>query len=122
MVAVKGEDLWSDSVSERLRSADALSEPKLEAVHAALCEGCPVEPWPYGNATSINPLLVTLGPSPGNSPDRAVALTCPRRAGGIATRNTRIAEAFGTGSATLRVRSWKSEAPPRRTLTPCWAT
>ncbi len=24
--------------------------------------------WPYGNATSINPLLVTLGASPGNSP------------------------------------------------------
>ena len=27
---------------------------------------------PYGNATSINPLLVTLGPSPGGSPDRSV--------------------------------------------------
>ena len=65
-------DLWSDSVGERLRSAGALSEPELEAVHAELCEGCPVEPWPYGNATSINPLLVTLGPSPGNSPSRAV--------------------------------------------------
>ena len=64
MAAVMGKDLWSDSVGERLRSARALSEPELEAVHAALCEGCPVEPWPYGNATSINPLLVTLGPSP----------------------------------------------------------
>ena len=72
MAVVKGEDLWSDSVGQRLRSARALSEPELEAVHAALCEGCPVEPWPYGNATSINPLLVTLGPSPGNSPNRAV--------------------------------------------------
>ena len=72
MAAVKGKDLWSDSVGERLRSAGALSEPELEAVHAALCEECPVEPWPYGNATSINPLLVTLGPSPGKSPNRAV--------------------------------------------------
>ena len=41
-------------------------------MHAALVEGCPVEPWPYGNATSINPLLVTLGPSPGGSPDLSV--------------------------------------------------
>ena len=71
MAAAKGKDLWSDSVSERLRSAGGLSERELEAVRAALCEGCPVEPWPYGNATSINPLLVTLGPSPGNSPNRA---------------------------------------------------
>ena len=72
MAVAKGKDLWSDSVGERLRSARALVGRELEAVHAALCEGCPVEPWPYGNATSINPLLVTLGPSPGNSLDPAV--------------------------------------------------
>ena len=87
MAVVKGMDLWSDSVGERLRSASALSEPELEAVHAELCEGCPVEPWPYGNATSINPLLVTLGPSPGNSPSRAGPAgrpLSPRRAGGMA--------------------------------------
>lgn len=29
---------------------------------------CPLESWPYGNSTSINPLIVTLGPSPGGSP------------------------------------------------------
>ena len=34
-------------------------------------------PWPYGNATSINPLLVTLGPSPGGSPN----LSAPDPAG-----------------------------------------
>lgn len=44
----------------------------LAAVLEDLCEGCPVPVWPYGNATSINPLLVTLGPSPGGSPNRAV--------------------------------------------------
>lgn len=72
MAVMKGKDHWSDSVGERLRSARALSKRELAAVHAELREGCPVEPWPYGNATSINPLLVTLGPSPGNSPSRAV--------------------------------------------------
>ena len=64
--------IWSDSISERLRGARALSESALAGVHEKLCRGCPVPPWPYGNATSINPLLVTLGPSPGGSPDRTV--------------------------------------------------
>lgn len=53
-------------------AARALNAQKVATVHAALVEGCPVEPWPYGNATSINPLLVTLGPSPGGSPDLSV--------------------------------------------------
>lgn len=64
--------LWGDSIGERLRSARALSESALSAVHEELCLYCPVPPWPYGNATSINPLLVTLGPSPGGSPNRSV--------------------------------------------------
>lgn len=63
---------WSNSISERLRGARALSASALAGVREELCRGCPVTPWPYGNATSINPLLVTLGPSPGGSPDRAV--------------------------------------------------
>ncbi len=45
----------------------------LAAIHQGLCEGCPVAVWPYGNATPINPLLVTLGPSPGGSPNRHAA-------------------------------------------------
>ena len=65
--------IWGDSICERLRGARALTESALSAVHEDLCRGCPVPPWPYGNATSINPLLVTLGPSPGASPKRAVA-------------------------------------------------
>lgn len=63
--------IWGDSIGERLRGARALSESALAAVREDLCRGCPVRPWPFGNATSINPLLVTLGPSPGASPNRA---------------------------------------------------
>lgn len=56
----------------RLDGARSLSGPMLAAVHEDLCEGCPFPGWPYGNATSINPLLVTLGPSPGGSPNHRV--------------------------------------------------
>ena len=62
--------IWGGSISERLSGARALSVSALNAVHADLCQDCPVAVWPYGNATSINPLLVTLGPSPGGSPNR----------------------------------------------------
>ena len=65
--------IWGDSISGRLDSARLLSGATLAAVHEDLCEGCPVAVWPYGNATSINPLMVTLGPSPGGSPARGVA-------------------------------------------------
>ena len=64
--------IWGDSSSERVSSARSLSGSTLAAVHEDLCEGCPVPVWPDGNATSINPLVVTLGPSPGGSPDRGV--------------------------------------------------
>ena len=60
--------IWGDSISERLSGARSLSGPSLAAVRGDLCEGCPVPVWPYGNATPINPLLVTLGASPGGSP------------------------------------------------------
>ena len=65
--------IWGDSIGERLDGARSLDGSMLAAVHEDLCEGCPVPVWPYGNATSINPLLVTLGASPGESPDRGVA-------------------------------------------------
>lgn len=63
--------LWGDSISVRLESARKLNRDRtaLEAMQQHLCVGCPVEAWPYGNATSINPMLVTLGPSPGGSPN-----------------------------------------------------
>ena len=60
--------LWSDSVSERLKAARSLGGAELHDLRRELCRGCPVEPWPYGNATTVNPLLVTLGASPGASP------------------------------------------------------
>ena len=66
---IKTAGLWTESIAERLSSARALSNGALDALQIGLCEGCPVTPWPYGNATSINPLLVTLGASPGGSPN-----------------------------------------------------
>ena len=62
---IKTARIWTDSIAARLSSARTLSDGALAALHNGLCEGCPVTPWPYGNATSINPLLVTLGASPG---------------------------------------------------------
>lgn len=61
-------DLWAPSPRERLHAARHLTFTELKEVHKDLIRGCPVEPWPYGNATVINPFLVTLGVSPGNSP------------------------------------------------------
>lgn len=62
--------LWDDSAGRRLKAARSLAPASvLGRVQADLSSGCPVAPWPYGNATSVNPLLVTLGPSPGAAPD-----------------------------------------------------
>ena len=60
--------VWGETASQRLAAARRLTEPQLESIQGWLCEGCPVQPWPLGNATSINPLLLTLGASRGNSP------------------------------------------------------
>ena len=60
--------LWSDSCGNRLTAARNLTKESTAAVQTELCADCPTEPWPYGNATSINPMVVVLGPSPGNSP------------------------------------------------------
>ena len=61
-------DLWCQSASRRLISARKLADPQLGVIQEALFQGCPEPVWPYGNATSINPLLVTLGVSQGDSP------------------------------------------------------
>ena len=62
------DEIWGASRRARLSSARALTSEALNAIHDALRRGR-VEPgWPYGSATSINPLLVILGASPGNSP------------------------------------------------------
>ena len=71
------DDLWGESATRRLSAAKSLTRSQLSAIQQALLDGCPWKPadlgadgrvWPYGNATSINPMLVTLGASPGNSP------------------------------------------------------
>ena len=62
------DELWGASRRARLSSARALTSEELNAIHEELCRGCDKPCWPYGSATSINPLLVILGPSPGDSP------------------------------------------------------
>ena len=59
--------LWTDSARERLAAARGLSEPAQVEARARLRAGLPTADWPYGFATSINPLLVTLGVSPGSA-------------------------------------------------------
>ena len=74
---VNRDELWGESASRRLSAARSLPRSQLSDIQQELLDGCPWKPadlgadgrvWPYGNATSINPMLVTLGASPGNSP------------------------------------------------------
>ena len=67
MTETDANQLWSESASERLAAARALSEPALTQALARIRAGLPSADWPYGFATSINPLLVTLGVSPGSA-------------------------------------------------------
>ena len=66
----RNNDPWAESRSARLSSARALTGESLGEIHEALCGGREEPGWPYGSATSINPLVVVLGPSPGSSPRR----------------------------------------------------
>ena len=50
-----------------MAAARALSEPALTRALARLRADLPLVDWPYGFATSINPLLMTLGVSPGSA-------------------------------------------------------
>ena len=61
-------DIWGSSKVARLAAAKAINKGDLQKIHESFCLDCPIAPWPYGNATSINPLLVMLGASPGDSP------------------------------------------------------
>ena len=61
-------ELWGASRTTRLSSARSLTSEELNAIHGDLRRGRTAQGWPYGSATSINPLLVILGRSPGNSP------------------------------------------------------
>lgn len=61
--------LYSSSPMERLDAAQQIDDVELKRIQQDLAAGCPIEPWPYGSPTVINPFIVTLGVSPGNSPD-----------------------------------------------------
>ena len=63
-------ELWGASRTARLSSALSLTSEELNAIRDDLRRGRTEPGWPYGSATSINPLLVILGASPGNSPQR----------------------------------------------------
>jgi hypothetical protein len=59
-------DLWSDDPAERIAAA---RDPQCVADWPSrIGATAPVQPWPYGMPTSINPFIVFLGASPGNSP------------------------------------------------------
>lgn len=62
-------DLWGESPRGRLQAALAMSPAESAAVRKAVASTSPMKPWPYGMPTVVNPFLVVLGPSPGNSPD-----------------------------------------------------
>jgi hypothetical protein len=59
-------DLWSYDPAVRVRAA---GDPALVGdLVARVSATAPMQPWPYGMPTSVNPFVVFLGPSPGNSP------------------------------------------------------
>mgnify|MGYP001189453794 CR=1 FL=1 len=60
--------LWSASAVERIHAAKLVTADHEQALQKAICQNCPEEPWPYGITTSLNPIIATLGASPGNSP------------------------------------------------------
>ena len=62
--------LWGASRTARLASARALTDDELKAIRGDLRRGLTEPGWPYGSATSINPLVAVLGASPGTSPER----------------------------------------------------
>ena len=70
MTELNTERFWSDSVSERLAAARDLNQTARLALRERLRDDAPETvraQWPYGYATSVNPLLVTLGISPGSA-------------------------------------------------------
>ena len=59
-------DLWSDDPAERFAAAQELT--LTAGWPERIAASAPVTPWPYGMPTPINPFVIFLGPSPGNSP------------------------------------------------------
>lgn len=60
--------LWHTDAHARIRAARDVSGVDQAALQKWVGSDCPVTPWPYGMPTVINPKVIVLGPSPGNSP------------------------------------------------------
>ena len=61
--------LWSDSPAKRLQAARNLNEGEGCKLVRAISEQTPMTPWPFAMPTTVNPYVMFLGPSPGNSPN-----------------------------------------------------
>lgn len=62
-------ELWDNNPRVRLEAARKMSQEEQNAIVEELCLTSPIKPWPYGMPTSVNPIVVIVGVSPGNSPD-----------------------------------------------------
>ena len=63
--------LWSSIPLDRLNSARQISESERKEIIREISITSPIKPWPFGMPTSVNPFVLTIGPSPGKSPNRA---------------------------------------------------
>lgn len=63
-------ELWHNNPQTRMLAAKQLSKTEQDILIDQLCRTYPLQQsWPYGMPTSINPIVVIVGVSPGNSPD-----------------------------------------------------
>ena len=62
-------DVWQDDPHDRLRASKAISGLTEDNLRQEFSIDASPKPWPFGMPTSINPSVVVLGASPGNSPD-----------------------------------------------------
>ena len=67
-IECKPSSLWDDRPAKRLETAESLEKRDVLALQDTLAGECPVEVWPYGMPTVVNPYVVILGMSPGVSP------------------------------------------------------
>ncbi len=62
--------LWHEDAHTRLQTARNISPADQASYVNSVSANCPVPTWPHGMPTAINPKIVVLGPSPGNSPEK----------------------------------------------------
>lgn len=61
-------NLFSQDARSRIEAARSLPPDERTDLLRSLAQGSPYQPWPRGMPSSVNPLVVVLGVSPGNSP------------------------------------------------------